>query len=559
MLQEAIVVRSIPSPLRAGTPDVPAVPPFVQYLVGLFFSPLVAWLETLVLRLVLARCADHPLVLLALHYDPAPVVRACAAYRHPQASKGAPPTYPTDLLVRCEIVRAYAEDCSDRELEWLLASNLVVRWFVGLPLLASPPDHATLFRFNDWLKTNQPAALFCDALAFLDRVDPEEAASTPQIVDTFAVQSPAALPARVSNLLLDLCADLFYAWLHLAPAALQRHLPPLDLAPIVNPTRPYNALDRQCLLVRAVSLAQRLHAELSPHLSALDSKSRARIARLLDALVKVLADEIAFDAAGYPTERKDKGSYRIISATDLDATFRKHDDDLTLGYNAAIATTTTRIRACVVVTGAKPDSETPALLLEQQQAASLPLPPYIVMDRAGGTGAVRARVDVVSQGKTTMVAYTPAAGGADPTRLGPSDFQLNTERTQCTCPNGVTSTKCYPSATGVGVHFRFLASQCKGCLLTDKCRSADSKPKSHRMVFFSDYESYVTQAERFNASCEGKGLLAQRWRVEPTVAWLTRYGGMRRARRVGLEAVQFQLYQACAVRNLLRFVARQQR
>lgn len=554
--QEAVVVRSIPSTLRAGTPDVPAVPPFVQYLVGCFFAPLVAWLETLVLRLVLARCADHPLVQLAQRFDPAAVVRACATYYHADGTKGAPPTYSVDLLVRAEIVRSWADSCSDRDLEWHLASNLVVRFFVGLPLLAVSPDHSTLARFHAWLSDHQPAALFHDALAFLDQQDPEDAATTPQIVDTFAVQAPAALPPRVANLLLDLSADLFAAWLAYAPAALQRHLPPLDLSCVVHPERPLDALARQVLLVRAVALAQRLHADLHPHRAVLDTSARQRIAPLLAALTKVLSDEIHFDGTGYPTERKDKGSYRIISATDLDASFRYHDTDLCLGYNAAIATTATRIRAVVVVTGATPDSETPALLLAQQQAAGLPLPAYFVMDRAGGTGAVRASLDVVSSGQTQMVAYTPQAGGLDPTRFGPSDFRLNAERTTCTCPNGVTSTKAYRSGDGVGVHFRFLASQCKDCPLWNDCRGEAGKPKSHRTVFVSDYQAYVQRADAFNHTTEGKALLAQRWQVEPCVAWLARYGGCRRARRIGLKAVQFQLYQACAVRNLLRWLQR---
>jgi hypothetical protein len=51
-------------------------------------------------------------------------------------------------------------------------------------------------------------------------------------------------------------------------------------------------------------------------------------------------------------------------------------------------------------------------------------------------------------------------------------------------------------------------------------------------------------------------LLSQRWRVEPTIAWLTRYQGCRRARRVGQVAAQCQLFQACAVRNLLLWLSR---
>jgi hypothetical protein len=53
--------------------------------------------------------------------------------------------------------------------------------------------------------------------------------------------------------------------------------------------------------------------------------------------------------------------------------------------------------------------------------------------------------------------------------------------------------------------------------------------------------------------------IRQRWQVEPTIAWLVRYDGSRRARRVGLAAAQCQLWQACAVRNLWRWLGRQAR
>jgi len=81
-------------------------------------------------------------------------------------------------LVRAKLVRAWADSCTDPDLEWLLASNLIVRWFVGLPLLGPTPDHSTLNRFHAWMATTTPMALFADVGTFLDRVDPEPAATT---------------------------------------------------------------------------------------------------------------------------------------------------------------------------------------------------------------------------------------------------------------------------------------------------------------------------------------------------------------------------------------------
>ena len=71
--------------------------------------------------------------------------------------------------------------------------------------------------------------------------------------------------------------------------------------------------------------------------------------------------------------------------------------------------------------------------------------------------------------------------------------------------------------------------------------------------------AYLRQAEAFNHSPLGQQLLKGRWRVEPTIAWLVRYHGCRQARRVGLAAAQFQLFQACAVRNLLMWLSRRRR
>lgn len=547
---------SIPPTPRTGTPDLPTAPPLVQYLVLRFLPAILAWIETCFLRHVLHQFADHPLVQIAQYYDLAPVITACASYHHPADQPGKPATFSTALLVRAEIVRAWALSCSDRDLEWHLSANWVVRWFVGLSLFAPAPDHTTLARFHAWLADHHPDALFRDVLAFLERVDPEAAATTPQIIDTFGMQTPAAWSPRAANLLLDLCADLIRTWQHLAPPALQSAIPPLDLGPIVHPARPRDALERQTLLVQAVTLAQRLVADLTPQLSQLDPPPRTRVSSLTAAITKVIADELTFDAAGHPSERTQKGDYRIISATDLQATFRHHDDDLILGYNVAVATTATRIRAVVAATGATPDNEAPILLARQQLATQQPLPPYYIMDRAGGWGKCRARVDVVSQGQTGMVALLPPSGGADPNRFSPADFQIDPERTRCTCPGGLTSTKAYASGDGDGVHFRFLASQCRGCPLWERCRGADGNPKGHRTVFVSDYHAYLRQAATFNQTAEGQALLAQRWRVEPTIAWLVRYQGCRRARRVGQVAAQCQLFQACAVRNLLLWLSR---
>jgi hypothetical protein len=552
----------VPPVLRGSTRDLPDVPPLVQYLMGAFLEPILAWLGTLVYRPLLQRCANHPLVRLAQWYDPSAVVAACAAYHHPAAAPGRPPSFSIDQFVRAEIVRAWAESCSDPALEELLTTNLLIRWFVGLPLAQSGPDHSTLADFHAFLTAHAPEAFFRDVLTFLARVDPEPPAATPQIVDTFAMASPVAACAGPAQLLRQLTLRLVRLWFAHAPATLQHAVPPLDLGALAHPGVARTALARQQHLQAAVSVTTWVVAGLTPHVPGLDPPLRTVVTSYLDALAKVQADELATDAAGIVHERpaSDRGEHRLASAIDRDARFRKHDgSEAVLGSNAVISTTATRIRACVALTGSTPDSDAPIAALEQQHDAGMPLPPHLIMDQAGGWGKTRARVDAVSAGQTSLVAWVPTSGGSDPHRFTVADFAVNADRTTCTCPNGVVSTKAYAHGAGDGVSFRFLASQCRDCPLWRQCRDPEANPNGHRSVFISDYHVYLRAGETFNHTPEGRALLASRWMVEPTVAWLVRYQGCRRARRVGQAAAQCHLYQACAVRNLLLWLSRVRR
>jgi hypothetical protein len=303
--------HSIPRARPLALPELPALPPLALWLLGAFLQPILAWVETMLIRAVLARCASHPLVQIAQRYDPAAVVAACAAYYHAPGSKGSTPTYTIEQLVRAEIVRAWADSCSDPELEWLLASNLLIRWFVGLSLLAPTPDHSTLCRFHAFLTKQAPDVLFRDVLTFLDRLDPEDPAITPQIVDTFAMASPAAPAPSVASLLRHLTRRLALTWMSQAPAALQQALPPLDLGALLPSHAPRTPQLAQQHLQAAVSVATWVLDGLTGQVVALSEPLRSKVATQLQAIRKVIADETSIDAEGLVQERlaSTKGAY----------------------------------------------------------------------------------------------------------------------------------------------------------------------------------------------------------------------------------------------------------
>ncbi|NTU84334.1 MAG: transposase, partial [Chloroflexales bacterium] len=188
-------MRSIPSLPFADTPDLPDLPPIALAVLGDYLEPILAWATGRVLRPMFQRCADHPLVALHAWYDPTDAVAACAGFHHPEGTPGRSPDYTIAQFVRMELVRAWAGACSERDLEHMLSTDFLVRWFVGLPLMQRGPDHSTLAAFHAHMSAHAPDALFRDGLAFLERVDPEPPDQTPQIVDTFAMASPVT-PTR---------------------------------------------------------------------------------------------------------------------------------------------------------------------------------------------------------------------------------------------------------------------------------------------------------------------------------------------------------------------------
>jgi hypothetical protein len=501
-------------------------------------------------------------VLLAHYYDPSAVVAACASFHHPASAPGRPPTFSIEQFVRAEIVRAWADSCSDPALAELLSTNLLVRCFVGLPLTQVDPDHSTLADFHAFLTTHAPDCFFRDVLTCLARVDPEPPATTPQIVDTFAMVSPSAACSGPAQLLRHLTLRLIRLWFAHAPATLQHAVPPLDLGVLTHPGHARTALARQQHLQAAVCVARWVVEGITPHLPRLDPPLRTVVADYLCAIAKGQADELSIDASGLAHERpaSERGERRLASAVDREATFRKHDGSVAvLGTNAVIRITASRICAAVALTGSTSDSAAPLAVLQHHQEAHRPLPAHLILDQAAGWGKVRAGVDIHSAGQTQLVAWVPTSGGSDPNRFTVADFQVDPERTSCTCPHGLVSTKAYAHSAGDGISFRFLASQCRDCPLWASCRDPAANPKGHRSVFISDYHAYLRAGETCNHTPAGRALLASRWRVEPMVAWLVRYPGCRRARRVGQAAAQCQLFQACALRNLLLWLSRVRR
>lgn len=543
----------------------PIIPDFALAVVKIYLAQLLIWLSDQTYLTLLQRDPEHLLVKLAEHLNFTPLETACAGYHH-STGPGTTPTHPVARLVRALLV-GYLYHWSLRDLEWHIRFNLVVKWFVGYPLFAEGPDHSTLERFEIWVCFKQHRTVFDEILRQIDVDFPEERHQS-QVGDTYALHANAAKESLV-HLLRHTCNRLLATLHKIDPAREVAVRAQLDESALFGAKDERSAFHLTCAeraarlqtTVTAALTAARLvrgQLETPPPSTA---EQRTRILEWLAYLDKIIADEVCLvpvEIAAPPQviERKDKGAYRLGSATDPEATYRvhsNHGDKTDFGYNVQVAVTENFVREIQADPGAQPDAVAiPEVLRAQAEHHDL-LPEKFIYDTAAGNGKTRAVIAAATDGKTQLVAAVPPTH--TPTgKFAPAEFQLSEDGSTLMCPHEQTTTLACRSGSGDGRSFRFLGLQCRDCPVWELCRTQLPGSKCLRQVFISDYRREVAVAQRYNATAAFKLDMQQRPRVERIIAALVRYNGAREARRRGKLKCDFQAKMNAVAYNLKKWM-----
>jgi len=547
----------------------PILPDFVRILLVAYLDPVLHWVSAQIYAELLKRADDHFLLDLHATLDFTPLESACATFHHTEGP-GARPTHPVPHLVRALLIGALF-GWSLRQLEFQIRFHVVIKWFVGYPLFANGPDHSTLERFEQWVSEHQHRLLFDEVLRQIDRDFPEQRTQT-QIGDTFALRANAAKESLIT--LLRHTARLLLTTLkETAPASYQRVQAAYDPVALFGPTDEPNAYwlkpeekhQRLVTTVQAVvRCGQAVREELTTQVIA--EPARTRLLTRLAQLDKIVADEVHLttDEAGAVTAvtecaKDDKGSFRLGSATDPEATYRVHGEKkVEFGYNVNLAINDHFVREINAVTGAQPDANGVSTLITEQIEHHALQPKKFIYDAATGTGKARANFLAATNGHTQLVAPIPASAlGKHPTRFTPEAFTLSADDTTLTCPNDHTSAIVYRHGGDEGRMFRFF--DCAGCPLIKQCRDPKTDPEAIRQVFISDYRPLVEAAKAYNQSDQGKADLKKRSGVERVIANLTRYHAARQARRRGTNHADFQAKQSGTAFNLRAWLRQRRR
>jgi hypothetical protein len=528
-----------------------SIPSILQSIIETHMLTLLYWFSEELYRRLWRQAEGHFLVRLCEQMDWKALEAACAGYHH-TSGPGAPPTHTVARLVRALVVK-YLFDLSLREWEHELRWNLLVKRFVGYAAFEAGPDHATLERFELWVSEHQSRTYFDQVLLQIDRDFPAER-HKPQIADTYALRANAAtetviglirhtmqrLLATLQEIDADSLAQIRGQLDQEALFGADAELKEFRLAQAERNQR------LQTTVIAAVQGAELIRSWLQTR-RGLSESQRQAVKLWLESLDKIITDEVSLTrneqgqiVGVQELPKKQKGSYRIASATDLEATFRVHGEKIDFGYNVSVAATDTFIREIQADTGSQPDPVAiPDLLKAQQQHHDL-LPPKLIYDQAAGTGKHHADVAKASGGQTQLVApLIPYQERSQ--RFGPDDFTLSTLGTALTCPHGRVSTTAYRSQSGQGRTFRFSAEQCRSCPLVQQCRGDEVPPDNMRQTFVSDHRSVLAQARTYAQTDAFQQDMKARATIERLIANLVRYHGARYARRRGQRLCDFQV------------------
>jgi IS5 family transposase len=535
------------------------LPQTLLQILAPYLDLLFVWFSDQVYERMLRSQRKHLLVQIHESLDLQTMEAACEDYHH-QIGPGAKPTHRVSILLRALLIK-YLYNLSYRQVEAAIQTNLLMRWFIGYRLFDPVLDHSTLERFEVWLRRHQPRLLFDAVLTQIDQDFPTELRAA-QIGDTFGMRANAAEESLI-RLLRHTGTYLLRA---LKAESLQQYyqvVAGLDFGPLFGPPNEAN-------FFYLSPEARRLRLE-STVLALLDLSERVYASGPLEQLVqvqqrlqevdKILKDEFNLQTGTngqvervelLPTEQR--GSYRIGSATDPEASYRVHGDSRTLGYNIQLVASAEHgiIREIQAGTGAQPDQAGVAGLIEAQIEHNYPPPPKLIYDQAAGAGKTRAEVERVSQGQTQLVAriHTTATGE----RFGPQDFIFSDDGLALICKNGVPTKAHYRSANRDGDTYYWTAKKCQGCPLWSQCRSDKANPKGDRRVFVSDYREQVATARAYNLTKGYWNDIRLRPRIERIIAMLTRYDGARRAQSRGLRQADFQAKMCATARNLRTWI-----
>lgn len=442
--------------------------------------------------------------------------------------QGRPVKYFPEIMFRSAIVQ-YMNDYSDRDMEEAARYNLIIKWFLGIPIEDHSYDHSILGDFRDRLGENKWKELF---FKILKQIEDAGFAKGNQSTDATHVIANIAIPGTIGLIRQGIKAIMDE--IETVDPKLFEELGGKKTADKKEKLHKLKPEQKKKKLVEVVEEARAIRDKVEK----LESSS---VKQKIEQLNLILNENIE-EEKGKIRKKKEHVEDKLVSLVDKDARHgAKSDSKPFTGYKANIMKSDDGFVTNVIGTGGNTYDGNILVPLVDEKIENSSKPQKIVGDTHYGSAENRYQM---SQRRITIVA--PIREDFNPTGLySQEEFVL--DKTGVTCPAGNrTMISNYNEKEGTTI-FYFKKEICKQCSLKNQCTKQE-----RRTITIGKHYELIMEAKEYNKTQAFKDDMKERAHIEPKHAEMKRFHGMARARYWGLTKVKVQFIITAIVVNVKR-------
>ncbi|NOR49194.1 MAG: IS1182 family transposase, partial [Methanosarcinaceae archaeon] len=425
-------------------------------------------------------------------------------------NQGRPVKNLPEIMFRSAIVQ-FLMDYSDRQMEDAARYNLIIKWFIGIPIEDRSYDHSALGDFRDRLGEKRWKKLF---FVILKQIEDAGFAKGNQSADATHVIANIAIPGTIGLIRQGIKAIM--EEIETVDPKLFEELGGKKTADKKEKLHTLKPDEKKTKLVDVVEEARAIRDKAEK----LESPS---VKQKIEQLNQILNENIEVKN-GKVQKKKEHVKNKLVSIVDEDARHgAKSDSKPFTGYKANIMKSDDGFVTNIIGTAGNTYDGDVLLPLVDEKTENSSKPQKIRGDTHYGSAENRFQM---LQRRITVVA--PIQEGFNPTGLLSQD-KFILDKTSVTCPAGNrTMISNYNKKEGTTT-FYFKKEICNQCLLKDQCTKQEG-----RTITIGKHHDLVMEAKEYNKTQDFKDDMKERAHIEPKNAEMKRFHGMERARYWGL-------------------------
>ncbi len=442
--------------------------------------------------------------------------------------QGRPVKNMPEIMFRSAIVQ-YLNNYSDREMEQVARYNIIVKWFIGIPIDDSSYDHSALGDFRDRLGEERWKELF---FQILKQIEDAGFAKGTQYVDATYIIANIAIPGTIGLIRQGIKAVM--EEIEKVNPRLYEELGGKKTADKKEKIHTLKLEEKKKKLVEVVEEARAIRGKAEK----LESPS---VNKKIEQLNRILNENIE-EEKGKIQKKKEHVKGKLVNIVDEDARHgAKSDSKPFTGYKANIMKSDDGFVTNIIGTAGNTYDGNILVPLVDEKIENSSKPSKITGDTH--YGSAENRYQMLQRGITIVA---PIKEDFNPTGLLSQDnFVL--DKMGVTCPAGNrTMISNYNEKEGTTI-FYFKKEICKQCSLKDQCTKQEG-----RTITIGKHHELMMEAKDYNRTQAFKDDMKERAHIEPKNAEMKRFHGMARARYWGLPKVNVQFIITAIVVNVKR-------